>query len=82
MQHQLEAFLARLLTDPRLRERFLADPMAIAEADGLSPDQCRALAAVPAPDLRTAARSFAHKRRLKRRRGPFVWLRRLFREMA
>ena len=82
MQHRLEVFLARLLTDPQLRERFLADPSVAAEAEGLSADECRALAAMAAPDLRTAARSFAYKRRLKRQHGRFAWLRRLFRTVA
>lgn len=82
MQQRLEAFLARLLTDPGLRERFLAAPSAVGEAAGLSPDECRAVAAIAPQDLHTAARSFAHKRRLKRLHGRFGWLRRLFGRLA
>ena len=62
MQAEVEAFLARLLVDPDLRERFLADPEPVAAAQGLSAEEARALAAMNADDLRNAARSFAHKR--------------------
>ena len=62
MQHQLEHFFARLLTDADFRERFLADPAAVASEAGLSPAECDAAAKLSAEDLRTAARSFAHKR--------------------
>jgi hypothetical protein len=82
MQHRLEEFLARLLTDPQLRERFLAAPSAVAEAGGLSTEECRAVAEIVPQDLHTAARSFAHKRRLKRLRGRSIWFRRLFSRSA
>ena len=62
MQADVEAFLARLLVDPDLRERFLADPERVAGAQGLSPEEARALAATNTDVLRTAARSFANKR--------------------
>jgi hypothetical protein len=62
MQADVEAFLARLLVDPDLRERFLADPERVAAEQGLSPEEARALAATNPDDLRNAARSFAHKR--------------------
>ena len=62
MQADVEAFLARLLVDPDLRERFLADPAPVAMVQGLSEEEGRALAAMNADDLRNAARSFAHKR--------------------
>ena len=69
MQADVEAFLARLLVDPDLRERFLADPEPVAVAQGLSGEEARALAAMNADDLRNAARSFAHKRARAPRSG-------------
>jgi hypothetical protein len=75
MQADVERFLARLLTDPGFRNRFLADRAGvIAEDAGLSPEEAQAMARMPAQDLRTAARSYQHKRDAKvplRRRG---WL--------
>ena len=61
MQDRLERFLARLLTDRAFREAFIADPGATGRREGLSADQCRAVAAMPLRDLRTAARSYDHK---------------------
>jgi hypothetical protein len=82
MQAEVEAFLARLLVDPALRERFLTDPERVAVAQGLSSEEARALAAMSADDLRNAARSFAHKRasapRPGWRRRAMVFLRRLW----
>jgi pantoate kinase len=62
MQADVERFLARLLTDPGLRERFLADRSGIAKEAGLSPEEAEAMARMPSQDLRTAARSYQHKR--------------------
>lgn len=62
MQADVERALARLLTDVAYRERFLADPVAAAREAGLTPEEATAIAAIPVPDLRTAARSYAHKR--------------------
>jgi hypothetical protein len=69
MQADVEAFLARLLVDPDVRERFLAAPEQVAVAEGLSPEEARALAAMSADDLRNAARSLAHKRARTSRSG-------------
>jgi hypothetical protein len=76
MQDRLERFMARLLTDPAFRDEFLAAPKAVGAREGLSEDQCRAVAAMPPRDLHTAARSYAHKRQSKPR--PASWMRRLF----
>ena len=62
-----EAFLARLYTDAAARARFLAEPEAEACRAGLSPDQCRALAAIDRTGLEMAARSLARKRLPARR---------------
>jgi hypothetical protein len=63
VQAEVERFLARLLTDPELRERFFADPAGVATQEGLSQTEASAMAAMPAQDLRIAARSYAHKRK-------------------
>jgi len=72
--------MARLLTDRALRERFIADPVAVARERGLSPQEADAMAKMPVADLRTAARSYDLKRNAKRRRGRthplLAWLRR------
>jgi hypothetical protein len=78
MQAQLERFLAQLLTDPMLRERFVRDPLPIARQHGLTPEECHAFAAMPMRDLHTAARSYAHKRSSKQRPAS-RWLGKLFR---
>jgi hypothetical protein len=62
MQADVERLLARLLTDGALLERFLADPATVARQEGLSPPEADAVARMPAPGLRAAARSFQHKR--------------------
>jgi pantoate kinase len=74
MQADVERFLARLLTDPAFRERFLAEPAAVASQAGLSPEETQAVAAIPAQDLRTAARSYQHKRDSKVQRDRSHWL--------
>lgn len=72
---RFEAVLARLYVDAAFRQRFLADPSAEATRAGLTPNEVRALAALDATDLETAATSFAQKRAQRPSRG---WLRRLF----
>ena len=62
MQADVERIMARLLTDATYRERFLADPVMVAREAGLTTEEATAIAALPMPDLRTAARSYAHKR--------------------
>ncbi len=61
MQGKLEHFMARLFTDRVFREAFLADPAGIGAREGLSADECRAVVAMPAADLATAARSYEYK---------------------
>ena len=70
MQADVERFLARLLTDRAFRERFLADPAGVASQEGLSPEEAQSIAAMPVQDLRTAARSYQHKRDSKVQRSP------------
>ena len=78
MQADVERLLAQLLTDQAFRERFLADPAGVAKAEGLSPDEAEAVARMPTQDLRTAARSYQHKRdataHRRGRRGLVDWL--------
>jgi pantoate kinase len=74
MQADVERFLARLLTDPGLRERFLADRAQVAREAGLSPEEAQAVARMPSQDLRTAARSYQHKRDAKIPRRGRSWL--------
>jgi len=74
MQDRIEGFLARLLTDDAFRRQFRADPAAIATREGLSAEDCAAIAAMPVEDLETAAASFAHKREAKRRHGKRSWM--------
>ena len=64
---QLEAFLARLYVDPEARANFKANPRAEAQKAGLSEDHCAALENLDWIGLEMAARSFAKKRRMKRR---------------
>jgi hypothetical protein len=79
MQTDVERLMARLLTDRALRERFVADPAAVARDNGLSPPEAEAIARMPAADLRTAARSYELKRAAKGRPGRthplLAWLR-------
>ncbi len=74
MQADVERILARLLTDRGFRERFLADPAGIAREEGLSPEEVEAMARMPVQDLRTAARSYQHKRDATAQRGARKWL--------
>jgi hypothetical protein len=77
MPDRLEHFMARLFTDRAFREAFLADPAGTGAREGLSADECRAVAAMPAADLATAARSYEYKRGDGKPR-PASWLRRVF----
>jgi hypothetical protein len=74
MQADVERFLARLLTDPGLREQFLADRAGVAKDAGLSQEEAEAMARMPSQDLRTAARSYQHKRDAKAPRRGRNWL--------
>src|SRR5579864_7415420 len=65
MQDDVERLLAQLLVDSDLRERFLLDPKGTPQVYGLSADECSAMAAISAPSLETAARSYERKRDLK-----------------
>lgn len=80
----LEAFLARLYTDPALRAAFLADPVAVARAAGLDVDTSRSLANIDRAGLELAAESFARKRAARRpqRRAGWIpaWLRGLLKQ--
>jgi hypothetical protein len=76
MQGDVERFLARLYTERAFRAAFLADPTAVGAREGLSAEECRAVASIPPDQLNRAARSFAHKRGTKPR--PASLLRRLF----
>ena len=69
MQADVERLIARLLTDATLRARFVADPVGVATANGLSAEEVEAAARVQPQDLLTAARSYEAKRRAKRRTG-------------
>jgi hypothetical protein len=69
VQADIERFLARLLTDRAFRERFVADRINVAQQEGLSTAEAQAMAAMPVQDLRTAARSYQHKRDAKVARG-------------
>jgi hypothetical protein len=79
VQADIERFLARLLTDRAFRERFVADRINVAQQEGLSTAEAQAMAAMPVQDLRTAARSYQHKRDAKVARGGrgrlMIWLR-------
>ena len=79
MQTDVERFLARLLTDPGLRERFLADRIGVAKDAGLSPEEAEGVARMPSQNLRTAARSYQHKRAAKVPRGARNWFAAWFR---
>ena len=81
MQADIERFLARLLTDRAFRERFVADRINVAQQEGLSRAEAQAMAAMPVQDLRTAARSYQHKRDSKGSPRRPAWLPRLFRSL-
>jgi hypothetical protein len=70
MQARVERFLARLMTERELRDRFVADAVEVAKQEGLTPAEAEAAAKISIQDLLTAARSFEYKRNAKRRRGP------------
>jgi len=58
----IEMLLARLYTDARFRETFLADPAGIARAQGLDEREVEALRSIDRDGLELAARSYAQKR--------------------
>ena len=74
----LEEFLARVYVDAEARARFRANPRAEAERAGLSVEECASLDQMDWAGLELAARSFAHKRERKQRKG-VAWWRQLFR---
>ena len=82
MQADVERFLARLLTDRGFRERFLAAPSDVARHEGLTPEEAEAVARIPARGLRTAARSYQHKRDASPRGGRRKWWANWFRFKA
>jgi len=65
MSEQVEAFLARLYVDERLRARFLDDPVREAMEFGLDAETARRLLTIDRDGLELAAESFARKRSLK-----------------
>ena len=58
----LEAYLAKLYTDARAREVFLANPRAAARSHGVSESDAQALGKIDKTGLLMAADSYAHKR--------------------
>jgi hypothetical protein len=74
MQADVEALLARLLTDRQLRERFVTDPVRVAVAEGLTAEEAEMIARMPVQDLRAAGRSYEHKRKAKREAARVTWL--------
>lgn len=62
MSANLESFLARLYTDAAARSAFLADPVSMARAAGLSEADAADMSDVDRPGLRMAAASYANKR--------------------
>jgi hypothetical protein len=79
MQADIERLLARLLTDIELRERFIADPVGIAIAAGLSAQETETIARVSVQDLRVAGHSYARKRDAVRNGMRKTWILRWFR---
>jgi hypothetical protein len=67
MQADVEKLMAQLFTDRASRERFVADPASAAKEAGLSAEETEAVLRIDVRDLLTAARSYDHKRRSKRR---------------
>ena len=73
MQADVERFLARLLTDRDLRERFAVDPLRVGLAEGLGPDDAEMIARMPVQDLRIAGRSYDRKRNEVRKGAGRTW---------
>lgn len=77
MRPEFEVFLARLYTDAPLRARFLANPRAEAERHDMTSTECDALERIDRAGLEMSARSFAHKRAIKRAKprwwATFLW---------
>lgn len=57
-----EALLARLFTDPVLRERFVREPAAVSREWGLDEPSVAQFVRADFVGLELAARSYAHKR--------------------
>lgn len=75
-QVALEAFLAKLYVDPKVREAFVADPRGTAMSHGLSHELARGLCEMDFEGLELAARSYEQKRSHKRKVA-VSWLSRL-----
>jgi hypothetical protein len=58
----LEAFLARIYTDPLARERFLNDPDLETQGAGLLPHECHALKQIDRAGLELMAASLEKKK--------------------
>ncbi len=75
----LEAFLARLYSDPTLAESFCADMSSAVQGAGLSDEEIAALREIDQTGLKMAAASYAHKRAGRKpgksHGGLFGWLR-------
>jgi hypothetical protein len=63
----LEAFLARLYVDAKMRARFRAEPKRVAAEAGLSEEDCESLKNIDWVGLALASRSFERKRSLKKK---------------
>jgi hypothetical protein len=74
MQADVERLMARLLTDPVLRKRFVSDPAVVTREAGLSAEEAEAISGLAVEDLLTAARSYDFKRSSYRNEA---WRRRL-----
>lgn len=66
---EFEAFLARIYVDALARAAFKANPRGEASRAGLSEEECATLETMDLVALELAARSYAKKRFLKRRRN-------------
>jgi len=75
-QVALEAFLAKLYVDPKLRGDFVADPRGTALSHGLSHESARGLCKMDFEGLELAARSYEQKRSHKTK-AAVSWLSRL-----
>ncbi len=63
----VEALLARLYSEPGLREEFVASPVAVALRSGLTEEEAVEMAATDMNALEVAAQSYASERGVRRR---------------
>ena len=74
MSCELEYFLARLYTEPELRQRFLDDPARVLAGAALSGQDKRRLLTLDRAGLQMHARSLAAKRRNPSKKArPRLW---------